>query len=107
MQRPTSVNFTNWTLAGNEMSLIANAGIPNHKITDWTRLVVSVPVDRDSMQHVQKWLFENCSGQFVFYKYQDGAVYTEYKMVIRFENKNDALLFKLKDGHRAWEQAQQ
>ena len=44
---------------------------------------------------LKSWLLENVNGRM-------GLIKTYDKMVIFFEDSNDAILFRLKDGAEAW-----
>lgn len=103
MNKPTEVKFSNLVLTGSKLEdyRAPEGHIANR--TSWTRTVFNVPTSRDAVHQVYEWLAYNCQGQYSAYKFHDTTSYTEYKMVVRFENKNDAILFKLQDGHRAWE----
>ncbi len=103
MRKPPQVKFTGLTLSPTDLKETSNAGITNIVDNSWKRVHFSVPTARDAIQHVYDWLKTNCKGQYSAYKFHDSNNYTEYKMVVRFEDKNDAIIFKLQDGHRAWE----
>ncbi|MNK39728.1 hypothetical protein D3C87_583480 [compost metagenome] len=103
MRKPDTVKFTGLTLSASDLKEASNAGVKEVVGSDWKRVHFSVPTARDAIQHVFDWLKANCQGQYTAYKYHDSSSYTEYKMVVRFEDKNDAIIFKLQDGHKAWE----
>ena len=71
----------------------------------WTRVQFPIPDGWEGSKKIQEWLEENCPGRWSTYSYQNPKSKSgENIMVIRFENKNDALMFKLKDGHKAWQE---
>lgn len=103
MRKPPQVKFTGLTLSATDLKEASNAGITDVIDNNWKRVHFTVPTARDAIQHVYDWLKANCKGQYSAYKFHDSHSYTEYKMVVRFEDKNDAIIFKLQDGHKAWE----
>lgn len=103
MQRPEQVKFSSLVLDDIALAKLGNAGINEVAEDDWARLHFKVPTARDAIQDVYDWLSKNCKGSYVAYKFYDTKDYSQYKMVVRFASKNDAILFKLQDGHRAWE----
>ena len=103
MQKPDQVKFTNLVLDSKALNKMGNAGMNLVAEADWARVHFEVPTARDAIQHVFDWLKNNCKGQYTTYKYYDAKGYSNYRMVIRFEDKHDAIIFKLQDGHRAWE----
>jgi hypothetical protein len=103
MLRPTSINFTGVTMSNRDLESISNAGVSKIVLPDWARVAFSIPTNRNAIESVLTWLTQNCTGQFTIHKFHNLKTYTEYKCVIRFELPNDALIFKLSDGHRAWE----
>ncbi len=107
MQKPEQIRFTGLTLKpGPTLNKMIHQGSFNMISSDWARLTFTVPTAKDSIQHVYDWLNTNCNGQYTAYRFHDRDSYSEYQMVVRFEDKNDAIMFKLQDGHRAWEYAE-
>lgn len=71
---------------------------------NWTRVSFKVPDAFTAPANVDQWLTENCPGLWMSYHYADPRSKThERLMVVRFEEKNDALFFKLRGGHQAWQ----
>lgn len=67
----------------------------------WTRVQFVLPDRFDGAVRVLDWLSENCSARYSSYSYQDTQPKSAgFIMVVNFENRNDALMFKLTDGFR-------
>ena len=75
--------------------------------TTWKRVQFSIPDGYTSAKAVEEWLKVNCPNRWASYHYQNPKqkAQGDRVMVVRFEDKNDALLFKLRGGHQAWEQS--
>lgn len=104
MQRPAAVKFTGIQLSQYDQDQISNAGVKKVTTPEWTRLHFEIPTSREAVAGVYDWLKNNCKGQYTIYKFNNVKTYNEYKVVIRFEHAQDAIIFKLSDGHRNWEQ---
>lgn len=104
MKLPQIVEFDGLTLTQNDIkSFISDlpvAIIP----TEWKRVIIDVPDTYSAPSKVNEWLAENCINGYASYEFSDPVTY-DGVMVIRFEDVNDALMFKLRDGHKAWEQS--
>lgn len=72
---------------------------------NWTRVQFNIPDSWESIKKVQDWLRENNPGQWASYCYQHpkSRKTNDHTMVVRFQDKNDALMFKLRGGHQAWQ----
>lgn len=71
----------------------------------WLRVQFPIPDPWDAPTKVEEWLNENCPNGWRSYHYQNPKNQSsEHIMVVRFEDKNDAIFFKLRGGHQAWEQ---
>lgn len=70
----------------------------------WSRTAFEVPDGYTAPRIVDEWLRDNCKGRWTSVHFHNprnkGHGHT---MVVRFEDRNDALLFKLRDGHKSWE----
>ena len=101
MEKPTSLSFTDFEVPVSDLLSRNDMGPMN---LGWTRVQFTMPDDYDAPKHVETWLRENCPGEWQAYRHPNLRGKTnDYVMVVRFENKNDALMFKLRDGHKAWE----
>jgi len=107
MQKPSKVVFSGLTLEGSKLARVTNPGSYQMIDTSWARLTFIVPTAGNAIQDVHDWLAKNCNGAYSMFKFHDQRSYSDYQVVVRFEDKNDAILFKLQDGHRAWEHRDQ
>jgi len=73
----------------------ANAGITQTITPEWARLEFQVDTSRTTLDKVNAWLRQETTKMWSIYKYHDPANHSKYNVVIRFEEKNDAVLFKL------------
>jgi hypothetical protein len=75
--------------------------------TNWTRIEIDIPNTNTSAyskpKKIYNWITKNLGGRWGAYEYvitNTGDV--EYKTIIYFEKRNDAIMFKL-NGSKAWE----
>jgi hypothetical protein len=103
MTSPTRLTFTDFEIATNDI-LGANRQGPISP--QWTRTKFTIPNGHEAPKLVTGWLTNNCPGLWTTYHYQDPKS-KDYQdvMVVWFEDRNDALLFKLRGGHQAWQVA--
>jgi hypothetical protein len=101
METPTSIQFTDFEISTDVLFRRAHSGPMN---PSWTRVQFPISNNWDDHIEVEKWLGENTPGKWASYHYQNpkGKKH-DFTMIVRFENKNDALMFKLRGGHQAWE----
>jgi murein tripeptide amidase MpaA len=72
--------------------------------SSWVRASFEVPDGYTAPRHVDEWLRENCKANWTSVHFHNPRNKDHrHTMVVRFEDRNDALLFKLRDGHKAWE----
>jgi len=70
----------------------------------WTRVLFTIPNGWDASEAIKDWMASNTPGEWQAYTYQNPkGKSNDYIMVVRFQDKNDALMFKLRGGHQAWE----
>ena len=101
MEKPTSLSFTDFEIPVDTLFRRAQQGPMN---LAWTRTQFTIPDGYDAPRAVETWLGENCPGKWATYNYQSPKGKTnEHIMVVRFEDRNDALMFKLRGGHQAWD----
>ena len=109
MQPPKEIKFTNFVMNEHDLKRVSTAGITTPVTPEWSRVHFTVPTSRDAVTAVYDWLEQNCSGMWSSYKYYESngtgghSFSSEYRMIVSFESVDDALLFKLRDGHLAWE----
>lgn len=72
---------------------------------NWQRVQFPIPDGYTSAKAVEEWLTNNCPNDWTSYHYNNpkNKNSNERIMIVRFQDKNDALLFKLRGGHQAWE----
>jgi hypothetical protein len=68
----------------------------------WARLEINLPDPFQNITKIYGWIEKNATKRWGAYEYRRPGR-KEYNMVIFFEDMNDALFFKLRGGHRAWE----
>jgi len=101
METPTNLQFTDFDVSIETLFRRALTGPMNRA---WTRVEFSVPDAWEANKAVEKWLTENTPGRWATTHYSNPrSKENSYTMVVRFEDKNDALMFKLRGGHQAWE----
>lgn len=76
----------------------------------WTRIQVEIPEQHTAPGKIAAWIEENLSGGLygLFYKEDknnpsESQWEKNYILIIGFEDENDAIMFKLLDGHKAYE----
>lgn len=105
MSIPESLTFTDYEVPTAAIFKQRQESSPMNRA--WTRVQFAVPDSWEASRRVVDWLNENCPNRYCFYCYQNPrGSGPDYIMVVRFEDKNDALIFKLRGGHQAWESAQ-
>jgi len=102
MQKPERLSFTDFEVPASCIFRGHENGPMN---LTWTRVQFTLPDSWEAIKQVQVWLRENCPGQWSASSFADMATrYAEHRhMVVRFEDKNDAMMFKLRGGHQAWQ----
>jgi hypothetical protein len=88
---PQSIQYTGLSLNPREMiwSRVVEGPYPAH----WARIVVRV--EGFNQRPLTQWTLENTNGRF-------GLIQQFPKIVLYFEDTNDAILFRLKDGQEAY-----
>jgi hypothetical protein len=97
-----TVEFTDYTVKGMDIAFSSGKrwqGVwPRH----WQRVMITVPRMMDAQNKIFDWLEQNNRGRYGVYQITgDGR---DAKLRIAFENGNDALMFKLRGGHKAYDE---
>ena len=101
MDMPENISFTDFSIPTNQLFRKTSIGPMNPK---WVRTQFSIPDGYAAPNAVISWLNDNCPGQWATCNYMNPKTHNgEYVMVVRFEDKNDALMFKLRGGHQSYE----
>jgi hypothetical protein len=101
MEKPTNLTFTDFEVQTDKLFRRSLSG-PMKK--SWTRTQFQLPDTFEAAKEVENWLMENTPGKWAYYTYKNPKGKADgHIMVVRFEDKNDALMFKLRGGHQAWE----
>lgn len=103
MERPDIIEFDGLTTSASDMLRTSRRAVgPIAK--EWSRTNFRIPDGYTAPRHVEEWLEANCAGEWTTFHYSDpkSKDYSQV-MVVRFAERNDALFFKLRDGHRSWE----
>lgn len=101
MEKPTVLSFTDFEIPTDRLVQSQFSGPINPK---WTRVQFKISDAYEACQRVEEWLKNNCPGRWSAYAYSDPKSRNyESIMVVRFEDKNDAIMFKLRDGHQSWQ----
>lgn len=105
MSKPPVLKFTDYDVP---TSAISWQGPQSLAPTTWTRVKFNVPGDfttREATRQVCEWLAHNCVGSWREHHFVDPRGKNgEYTVIVKFENRDDALMFKLRGGHQAWQQ---
>ena len=99
---PSQLRFDGFTMNTNDLEISSN----DHAMcpSAWLRVHFQIPDSWNAPEKVTAWLEKNCKHKWRTYHYYNPKKKDEnYIMVVRFENKDDALLFKLMGGHQAWQ----
>lgn len=101
MEKPTNIEFTGLDVPMRDVFRKTDKG-PMH--VKWTRVQFTVDDPYANAIAVEEWLRANCPGEWESYTYtRPKGKNSDAVMVIRFENLNDAMMFKLRGGHQVWE----
>jgi hypothetical protein len=103
MQRPDTIEFEGLTVQASDMLRTSRRPVgPIDR--SWSRTSFEIPDAYSAPRHVEEWLETNCTGVWTTFHFTNpkSKDYSQI-MVVRFADLNDALFFKLRDGHRAWE----
>lgn len=106
MSKPSVITFTDYVVP---ISALTWNGPQSLAPPTWTRVKFNVPgehAQRDCSKLVCEWLVSNCNGQWRANSFPDPRSKShERTMIIKFESRDDALMFKLRGGHQAWEES--
>lgn len=99
MEQPKTIKFSGLEINTKELDQRPNRGPMDRT---WVRVQFTIPECYEAPDKVREWLVQNVLHHWSLYVYSDPTDMS-YKMVIRFSDRNDALMFKLKGGHQIWE----
>lgn len=103
MLPPKEIDFGDGPISVSNIRMVTRryyAPIPR----TWSRVQFQMPYDFDAVSKIRDWLETNLTGRYMLYHFTKNAPDERPEtVVIRFESRNDALMFKLKDGHNAWQ----
>lgn len=101
MKTPTTIKFTDLEISPQDLT----GGVKHQGIipSSWTRVQFTVPNDWQKLEQVSKWLTDNAGDDWATYNFHADNKAQERTMVVKFKDKNDALLFKLRGGHQCWQ----
>jgi len=68
----------------------------------WARVRITIPLGFNESEMVKKWLAENTTQAWSINQ-SDDYHNSKTNVTVRFQNIDDALMFKLSDGYRSWE----
>lgn len=105
MNRPEVLKFTDY-----EVNIKAVLGSAPQSLApaNWTRVKFNLPGTQEAPKAVCSWMVTNCTGDWRQHNFPDPRSKSgERTMVVKFESRDDALLFKLRGGHQAWQQDSQ
>lgn len=92
------INFTNYIINTGDIidSRLIRGVCPRH----WTRVQLTVE-GIYTVTTIKSWINENLSRMYHYYTYADDVGHS-LTLVIRFEDKDEALLFKLCSSNEDW-----
>lgn len=90
------IKFSGLTISGRKAAEIRKPwGSPFMAVDpSWARLSYKIKQGPSLQDRIDSWLAANCKARYLTYTYF-GATYTENHLIIRFEDVNDAVMFKL------------
>lgn len=100
------VSFSGFNIKPTDIADIKFEGTGHKSMSAWARLVLPMPKQKnmfdtrnDPVDLISKWIENNCQGMFFISKFWlPGNNYEhQYFLTLRFENTQDAVLFKLQD----------
>lgn len=101
MEKPTTLSFTDFEIPTDRLFQFLSSGPVDLK---WVRVQFKISDNYEAPKQIEEWLKLNCPGRWSSYSYSDPKSKTyENIMVVRFEDRNDAIMFKLRGGHQAWQ----
>lgn len=98
--KPNQVKFSGLTIPSNE--LVKSRKIDKPIPSSWKRIHFVIENNDVAYTKILEWLDENCVDKYQAYAYLNPADRTSYVVVVRFKSRNDAIMFKLKDGQNCW-----
>ena len=102
MNRPNVLKFTDYDVNIKALTWQGPQSLPPNT---WTRIKFNLPGQQEATKAVCEWLVANCAGDWRQHSFPDPKSRSgERTMVVKFEVRDDALLFKLRGGHQAWQQ---
>ena len=101
MKKPQTIKFTDLEIS--PLDLDTSMGGPGIIPGSWTRVQFSVPNDWHKLEQVSKWLMNHAADDWATYNYHADNKAQERTMVVKFKDKSDALMFKLRGGHQCWQ----
>lgn len=106
------IHFHEMQVPAEEVTKPFGNKVSHHWGRDWTRIEFSIPETFSVPKVIEEWIENNLDGgRYGYFCTIDRSPNTNgrsrgplaYKMVIGFEFENDALMFKLLDGHLSFE----
>jgi hypothetical protein len=99
MKLPQVIKFQDLDIPSSELRPESTGGpMPEN----WTRVEFKLP-DKGKSETITEWLRDNIAGNWTHYVYQEAqGVHPLVAMTVRFQDKNDAMMFKLRGGHQCW-----
>lgn len=101
MKKPQTIKFTDLEISPLDLQGLGRQGIIP---SSWARVQFPIPNDWSKLEKVSKWLTENTSDDWGTYNFYADSKAQERIMVVKFKDKNDALMFKLRGGHQCWQE---
>lgn len=101
MKKPQTIKFTDLEINPIDLNSLGHSGIIP---ATWTRVQFIMPNDWTALEKVSKWLTENAADDWGSYNYQSETSSKDRAVVVKFKDKNDALMFKLRGGHQCWQE---
>ena len=99
-----TIQFTDYNVQGYAIAFPGGkrwyGSWPRH----WQRIVISAPRQQDAQNKIFQWLEENNRGRYGAYQLNGHYHAGTGRLRLAFENSNDALMFKLQGGDKAYDQ---
>lgn len=101
MKSPSTIKFSDIEIKPLPVNSPGEAPYMSLIPKSWTRIQFDIPSNTHYVGKIYDWIRTNSGDCWSGYYYSPGDKET-FTVVIKFKDRNDALMFKLRDGFQAW-----